>query len=296
MNNASSLSSAGITDGLIVVDSQIGGAGMVVLWRTSGDLSLDKLSAAWAVEGLDPALIVESETPAAALKQAVRSNVSRGMRNLLRPLADHKGWAYVKERATTDSVSHDAPSLIAKVNVAGQPVITSDDAHLVDAITASYFSNMDTVSSTKAGGWLSWLMKRCDAVSLKDTGGTYYVPPHMVALWKKMVNAIHASTSHRVTCLPAMRCEDTIAAVLDAITMEAESAVTKMQLAITSGNVGAKALEGKRVGTAKVDAMERKLARYEGIVGQRLDAIRDSLDGVRVTIAAAMLVAAPDMK
>ncbi len=283
--------------GLIAIDSALNGtAGRITLWRLDGDMSIAKLQDAWVAEGLDPAMLCETETPIAALKHAVRENVSSGMRNLLRPLADRKGWAYVKETATADSVSHAAPTLIAKVNAAGQPVITCTDERLVNAITATYYAHLDTISTGKAGSWFSWLMKKIDAVSLKDTGGAYYVPPQHVATWESMRRAIHAGTAHRIQRIPAMRCEETIEAVLDAITQEAERAVVKMQAQIASGELGAKALEGTRYGSAAVEALESKLARYEGIVGKRLDGLREKLDDVRATVAAALLATADDMK
>jgi hypothetical protein len=282
-------------DGLIAIDSALNGAaGRITLWRLDGEMSLDKLREAWVAEALDEAMLCESETPAAALKAAVRRNVERSVRRMLRPLEGRKGWGSVKETAAGDDLAYDV-GLVAKLDVAGRPVITSTDEKLVEAITASYFANLDTISSSKAGTWLSKMVHSCDAVSLKDTGGAYYVPPHAVPVWEAMRRAIHAATNHRIQRIPAMRCEETIEAVLDAITVEASEAVTTMQKEITENELGAKALSGKRY-EGRATELESKLARYEGILGTRLGGLRDKLDDVRATIAAALLAAAPDMK
>jgi hypothetical protein len=276
--------------GYMVVERPVEEAGAMVFWRLSGSLDLAKLKAAWATEGLEEKLLPDPPSEQVALKRAIRDFAES--RRLVRPLEHRAGWSIVVETAKGDALEY-SQALTVKLNGAGQPVCDPAEHPAAGAIEAAYTHNLDNVSQGDVSGWLCRLMDRVDAVSLRDTGGVYFVPRHCLDRWRAMVRAIRSASAHAVFGVPAMPADETVAAVLDAITNEAMADVTALADQLAKGELGERAMESR---LTKTNSIELKLGRYEALLGTKLEDVRAKLDAVRQNLTVAILTASPQAK
>lgn len=181
-------------------------------------------------------------------------------------------------------IAHDT---LATVRLVAEPtglrlhVKTLDEAlaaKLHDAF--AYFR--DALSTREVSAWLT----RCvatslDGVSLRYRGGIYYLPPTSESRWSELIQALRASSGHRVSSVPAMTAADTASAVLDALQSQAEDFVndTFARVADLKRNAA-----NTRIATAR--DLRAKVLRYETLFGEgRLEALRLRLAGLEATLS-----------
>ncbi len=272
---------------IIAVQASIEGVtGEVCYWRLSGSVDLERLRAEWVKAGLDEKLLPAPPSPQAALRRAVGELADR--RSLVRPLEGGKGLALVRERATGDELAYEVA--LRAYATGGHLTIDPPDHLRVAALQVNYAVALNEVSAADVGGWLCRLVQYVDAVALRDTGGVYFVPRHRLGEWHRIVGAVRAATGHQVFGIPAMPADETIAAVVDAVTTEAERDCALLEEQVLAGDLGERALKNR---LDRADAAKEKLARYESILGQKLDGVRGRLMRARGAVAAALLSAIP---
>jgi hypothetical protein len=260
-------------------------AGSIVYWRLEGSLDAERLSVAWAAQNLDPELLPSAPTSATALHRALRGLGEK--RRLVRPLEGHKGWALVDERANGDELAYFV-ELRAYVNGGDQIVVTPQEHPEASELRAAYARHLREVSQADVGGWLCRMIAKVEAVALRDTGGVYFVPRHGLDTWNKMTAAINAASAHVVFGIPAMKADETVAAVVDAVTNEAEKECLLLEAEVMREQVGERALLTRM---ERVNQAEAKLARYEVILGKRLENVAERLNQARAAVSAAILTA-----
>lgn len=266
-------------------------AGSAVWWRLSGGLNLAALEAAWLAEGLDPDLLPHAPTPAVALCRAAKTQA--GPRTLVRSLDAGKGWAVVAERASGENLDYAVEARLY-LDAASQLVVKPAEHKRAAELKASYRRHLEDLIQADVSPWLCKLMNSVHAVSLRDTGGVYFVPRTHLDHWKSMVKAIRAASSHVVLGMPCMRTDEAIEAILDAISQEvaAEANALDAELARSADpdadapKLGDRALENR---LAKADRVKAKVAAYEGLLGQGLDNLHSRLDEVKAKLARARL-------
>lgn len=272
-------------------------AGAITYWRLSGEMNRAELCARLESAGLGklrPRVISEEQ----ALRRALASIQER--RILIRPLGARGSWAIVQEHARGSELAYQE-LLRAHVNPMGILILderanenTADMmrvANLRDAIRAAYAHALQTMAPLDVSGWLTrQAMPACDAVSLRDTGGVYFVPRDSVALLETIAGLVGAE--HSIFRIPAMHSADAADAVLAAIEDEARAAVADVESWLdTTTEPGERARKARETDMAAVRA---KLTRYEDLfgrrmstIGSRLGMIRNRLAGISVTLDAA---------
>ena len=266
---------------LLAVTEAVPDAGAIVWWRLSGDVTLLALAAAWEAAGLPDVALPSLPGDAAALSHAVHSVAER--RTLSRPLADG-GRALVREHADGADLDYDV-SLRARVSEGG--VLTLDPPDHPDAATVrdAFNAARQNLGEGRVGGWLVRLVARVDGIRLRDGGGVYFVPATRVAEWRRMAGALMAAhPAHRVNLVPALRAEDAVAAVLDALSVEADATAVEMLEGVD--DLTARRTEGR---VARTEAMLAKVARYEALLGQMAGDVAGRLEALRGSLAAAAL-------
>lgn len=274
-------------------------AGAVVYWSLRGTLEVGALADAWAAAELPEDLLLGAPTPDAALSRAVRTLATP--RTLVRPLDKRKGYAVVRERAVGDDVDH-IVVFSARLDAAGRPefqlpggswarlgsVAFGDTGALkqIQAVQAAYDQALGECAPEDVGGWLVRLAyKYLDGVCLKDTGGLYYVPPASVPGWEKVKLAVKAVSSHKLAQIDALRTDDVVDAVLDAVEAEAAATVERT-FAELADDMGARAL---RTRVRQAEDVLAKVGRYEGLLGVRLEKIRERVGECQAAVSAALL-------
>lgn len=284
-----------------------GAAGVITFLRRNGDTNYERLYAAWEAEGLDVDLLPELPSDTVACRLAVYAQRSKGDGTavLARPLKrtdNPDGWALVRE--TTGQtlqhavIMHVLPNAIGRLTFEtanGTKVLPDEHGNPVERraweIVESYNWHVDHLTSQSMSGFFVRLCAWLNALTLRDTGGVYFIGAQHVPTWDRMVSAIRAATAHTVGYIQAMRTDEAVATILDSLSAEANSAAAALFDEIAGGELGAKALETRG---NQVDALRRKVAEYEQLLGVKAEALHARLTELDGTLAAATMVAAPD--
>jgi hypothetical protein len=272
-------------------------AGRIVFWTNSGDVTVDAFSKA-LIEAGSFAVAPDAPSALVALHRAVE-NVAKTLGHLD---VHHKGrgeWAIVSNPREVDDLQT-GKALVYAVRVSAKVVYTGDDKNRVASIEVSegegaqlirdaFDAAKGLLAPSDIGSWLCEKLTKLDAVPLRGSGGVYFLPHPSVVKCEKITSAIKASTRHTVSAIPAMRTADAIDAILQAVTADTQATCDKIAADVADGSLGAKALASREKVAAEL--LERS-ERYEGILGKRLDALRDAIGLTRAAVATALLAAA----
>lgn len=276
-------------------------AGAVVYWSLRGSLDVAALTQVWEDAELPLEILLHPPSPDAALSRAVRTLASP--RTLVRPLEGRNGYAVVQERAAKDGVLH-STEFSVRQTVAGRleflvpgyswmstggvqgSVAEAAVCRRAHSVQIAYEKALGEAAPEDVGGWLVRLaLKYLDGVGLRDAGGFYYIPPAHVASWESVKRAVRAVSNHKLQQIDAMRSEDVVDAVLDAVDEEAQVFVEKT-FSELADEMGVRAL---RTRIARAEQVEAKVRRYEGLLGVRLEKLRERVGECQAAVAAAIL-------
>ncbi len=263
-------------------------AGAIVWWRLSGGLDLETLEAAWRAEGLEEDLLPASPSPLAALRRAV--NELRAPARLIRPIKDQAGFAVLDEYQTGGDFDYKKRLAVRVTDLGSLRWDYVREQEEADLVAAAFNKNLITLTQGDASNWLSSLMEDVRAVALRDTGGIYFVPRFSSSRWERMLCAVRSASKHVVSCVPALKTEEAQTAFLDALSQEAERHVEAMQRELGDNSLGKRALESRITRTEDVEA---KLSAYEGLLGGKLDTLRDRINSLRAQLTSAVLTVTP---
>lgn len=279
------------TDSKYLVTHDVQEAGCISYWRLAAGTSLARLRAAWIAQGLDEKKLPKPPAIETAAYRAVHA--LKDKRRLVRPLERRGAWVVVSEVVdpitnTTQYVNEMRFRVIQGNLVAER--IDADQA-LFDALAAStdkrFRAAADELSAHDVGSWLVDLSRTLGAVSLRESGGVYFIPRANTETWRKIAAAVEAANSHSVFRIPALRNDEAIAAIADAITAEADAAVAEIEADLQTGEIGERAL---RTREARCRDMSAKVASYETLLNVKLDAVRARLERLTMNVTAAALV------
>lgn len=272
-------------------------AGAIAWWRLTGTVDHDKLIAAWTEAGLDPEHLPLPPTPEQGIRRALKEQEER--RVMARPLAAKGSYALVVEKLVGDGGSGELEYETAfrvKVDMVGK--ITFDpDGHdagnLVlaakqEEIRAAYTKHVSALSAGDISSWLVDLAYRVKAVSLRDTGGIYFVPSPALVQWHTIMGVIREVSGHQMFEVPALKSDEAVDAILDAVSTEAHEEIAKLEAALASDTMGARGLSNR---SDRAKTMLDKLKSYEALLGKGTATINTRLEELQVELATAALAA-----
>lgn len=288
----------------IIVKDAVETAGCVTYWRASGSVSIEALSKAWTDAGLDPELLRKPPEPVTALRRAtidlatrVTVNETTEKRTLIRPCQEPHTWAVVEE--TVQEGFAPAYTTVAIVSfVESKPHVSRIDgteAQAVDVetlVTAGFTSQQGLYAPEDITGWLVALSKKQNAVTLRDSGGVYFIPQPSMEFWNKAADVIQAVSAqgHMVLRIPAMKNAEAIAAITDAVSREAEQVAAAMdtELSLTGDEaLGTRALKTR---SDQAKALLDKISAYEKLLGLQME-IRERIEALAGNLAIAAMSA-----
>lgn len=271
--------------GIIAVTENIEEAGAVLYWSLSGGLDADKFEAAWIAGGLDANLLPETPTPETALRRAL--NEQKQHRRLVRPIKG--GWAVVDETDGAQGLEY-RTRLTAHLNKIGHLRIDDPDdtdAEIIGAdIATAYRRHQDMLTQNDISTWLVNMARKCQAVALRDRGGIYFIPHEALEHWRAMTGTLTDVSDHTCFEIPALKTEQAVDAILDAITREAEAVAADMEKELMEGDLKQRALQTR---SRKCEEVMAKLNSYEKLLGKSLSTISDRVDTIQADLAAATL-------
>lgn len=276
---------------LVIVDT-VQTAGAVSYFRCSTDTDLTTLATAWAKAGLDAKLLPSPPKDEVALGRAVNAQAEK--RRLVRPLERRGAWAIVEE-TVQPGATPTYRTLVTVKSVNGSPQVLlangtpAEWAQIDTAVRGAYAHHRNMLAHSDVSAWLIDLAYANNAVSLRESGGVYFIPRPAVDFWMKVAGAVDASGSSVFT-IPAMRTAEAVAAITDAITAEATAMAQTVEDELMK--TGDEALGKRALNTRVETAMEllKKLSTYEDLIGRQLD-IRKRVETLSANVTAAALTA-----
>lgn len=296
--------------GIIVVEDGAQIAGRMVWWRLQGTLEHDVLVDAWEAEGLDEKLLPSPPGEHRALRRVLgRLRAASGGRLLVRPLGrGAEGFALINEEADGRTLDHSTvlTTVITKAtDDAGIYQLDTEPGPQVEVLgvaRASWIAGGPQVELQKlfaaactehdsgsTSSWLTWLMPRLQAVCLRDKGGIYFLPRDQLVTWDAVLHVLREVSDHAMFQIPALRTQDAVDAILDAVTQEAAALAQRIEQELNgSDDIGVKAL---RTRIRYCDEALDKVGRYEALLGAKLDDICARIDDLKVNVSQAILMA-----
>jgi hypothetical protein len=275
---------ANVIDGarqdVICVPEATEGAGALVWWSLEGTAPHAALAAAWEASGLPADDCPSAPTPALALRLAVAAVARARIRRRF-----EGGWV-IGEEGQDDGGAWAAHAVCRVwIDEAGtSPGATpecqweGDDA-IGRLVRAHYEAALVDWPSTSVSVWLpAYVRSRCDGVTMRESGGVYYVPPAAVPMLQAIRGVLHSVSHHRMTMVQALRTADAVEAILGALAADTDAAI---QEALDSADTARKAEHRVEV----VKALRERLLRYEALLGERHADLGDRIDEAERALA-----------
>lgn len=266
-------------------------AGAVVFWSSRGDVDdYDALRDAWDGEHLPKDLLLEPPSPCVAVHRAVLVACRGNSQRFHRKAAG--GWIVVEQNDGDDGT--DATfDVEAKFGVNAVGRLTGDVGNpLWPEVSAEFRRQLDTVSGTDLNAWLAGkVMRHLHAVTLRDSGGFYYVSRDRLREWRRIRIVLDSCTPHAIGQITAVRNDaDTVAAVLAALQDEAAAFVVGVQDDLDSDDrdFGVRAWQTRQ---KRCRDMVAKLGSFKSILGDALDSVVEQIEAVEAETVAAALAA-----
>lgn len=276
--------------------------GAITWWELKGYASHERLTDAWIAAGLPENLAPRATGEVAALRRALNNTVGH---ELIRPLDGQGAWAIVHEKRKGSKGD-------AKLNYTVQARVWLSEAvykreeprklewdfdgstwsakmqkSIAAAIEGEYLEQMDLVSHHEVSGWLIGICKHgVQGVGLREKGGMYYVPKAYMPMWKKVAKVLSDNTGHKIKRIPALTSSDAIEAVTDAVLAEADQLIGQVNDLLKDKDAGKRALQTRK---GYLERMLGKLEAYDGMLGDRLNAVRQRVTKAQTKVVRAEL-------
>lgn len=268
--------------------------GRIVFWTLSGDVSQP---------GLTKALDSEQSTASAPDEPSATVALHRAVDSVARFAkadAHHTArgaWAIVnRPTKRVDNVEDDAPltkelvyPIRCEATLVGGTVFANGEG--AEKIREAFDTAKKVLAPTDIGNWLCDRLEAFGAVPLRQRGGVYFVPRDVCPEWEKVTRALAKTSAHAVHSVPAMRSDEAVDAILAAITADTQAQCDAINAEVQDGLKQRRALDSRE---KKMETLLARLGQYEGILGTRLEALRDTIDNVKGSITAAIMMLESD--
>lgn len=272
---------------VIAVTEHVPRAGTILMWTLSGPTDRDALRDAWIAEGLDPDDLPLPPSPATVLRRAV--GALRAKRRIVQSIGKNgAGYALVDVRASGDDDLDFEVRCKARLDMVGRLQVTGGTPAMQDEIKEAFAQHEAELSTEDVSAWLTKRVWALDGVALRGGGGVYFIPHGRLNELDEIVMALKTSSTHAIYRIPAMAGDDAVQAILDAVEAEATAEAEQIERELTDESFGARGLENR---IAKTDEVEEKVARYEALLGSKLETMRARLERLRGDLTVAMLKA-----
>jgi hypothetical protein len=280
--------------------------GAVVFWSAGATRRLDLLLVYDSL-GLDEFMPGE-KTPEAALLQSLKSCLKRHKRegesfNII-PRRNRKMDGFEVQRVVHGKVNEYHTMLIARVGSgplleagpdyrrefnATQPGMPYPDMDrevfdwCENYLRPSYVAALNHVEGAAVGRSLVSIVDHLDGLTLKDTGGVYWVPSEAVPVIMALREGLSSTVS--IDVLENKPTVEAIDAFRRALTREIETEVQEISKEINGGDLGERALENR---AERARELITKISNYEDILDTTLETLRDSVDVPKQAAATAL--------
>jgi len=279
--------------GVELENVEASGAGGSVWWCGGGRVAVDHLSDALKSAGFVPPA---PPSPVSALTRAMRSLA--GQHDLSRMLGEgdkriRGSRALVEERRSGNSLDY-AVALRARIEADVLVIDPEDEAvrpETAAQLRAAFEEALREFTLPDVTSWLVRVLRRLDAVSLRDAGGVYYIPPRGMGVWSKLSDVLRVSVGLSLYTMPTMRSAEAAEAIFNAVAREMQDLCVAFADETAEGGLGQRALNARK---DDLRAAREKLVRYEALLERSSAALHSQLDEVDNALTAAILLAEAD--
>ena len=278
--------------GVIAVDSTVQNAGAVTWWRLCGDVDVQRLFRAWDARGWSVDDLPTQPSNTSTLRRVLRDQFG-GPRCLIQSL---NGSAYAVVDVAVVSTDTSARQ-IADAEYTTRFKIRLDEIDELlesDGLASSELAHLqteydrarNTYEASTLSGWLVGQVEQRKAIRLRDTGGIYFVPEGYVDSWRAFGEVIAEASASRVYEVPAVKNEQAVVALVEALSQELHARVAGLDQDIDERGV-----RGLRSKAVRCEELAGKVRVYEALFSTKLDALTDLISRLNGRIVQAVLVA-----
>jgi hypothetical protein len=277
---------------VVAITEAIATAGAISWWRLSGTIDEYNLQQAWKAAGLDEKLLPHSPSASRILRRVLREHENKT--TLVRSVAQEV-YALARRADENDKLRF-VEFLRARATeseVDGVDLqIESEDTKLAAEIRSSFECGRGKLDASDVSGWLCDLVKELKAVSLRDMGGIYFIPFSAVATWQKIIGVLRALSGHFFAEVPALRSDEAVDAILDAVIREAKAEADELERDLEDPEkLGTRAFKTR---ATRCEEMSEKVKTYEALLEVNMEPLRERLRSLQANIAAAILAGGSD--
>lgn len=270
--------------------------GAMIFWRLSSGARHQRLVSELKANGVAPALHPAPPSPTAVLSR-VLNDLYAGRNCLIRPVGKKAGgYAVMPRRDDAGGRPEFKTDWSVEISVGANKAVDlsfSDDTpdaeiqRVQDAVSVGLL----TLGDSEMSSWMSQVVKHLQAVSMRESGGVYFIPAAHVETWRAVNKSVRAKCpGMQLYEIPVVRTEQAIEAVLESLTdsIAKEVALVSAQ----SDDLDKKRNDGTKIQQRSIDGMKTKLMeltnkvkRYEGVLGVGLEKLQEQVESCHLQIA-----------
>lgn len=268
---------------IVATNDDRSASGIITYWALSGEMEYATLKQAWEDAGMDMRDLIQPPSGMVALQRAIKEVSPDG--SIVKPLKEQDGYTVirkVKEKGAVQKWETEFSAYISETSQLTVFVESGDhrqERELAAKIEDQVDKEIGTLHSIDVSNWLVKMADRVRAVSLREQGGFYFIPKGPYAnYWEEMSKVLHQTSAVRILYIPAMHSEQASLAVVHALTEEVHASTRRMQEALDEARMGKRALDTK---IQTCTGMLEKIAGYEDLLGEKLNTLREAVDGLK---------------
>jgi hypothetical protein len=264
---------------------RIGGA--ITLWNLSEFTDQAGLQERLEILGLRE-FAPPVRSPVSALKEALQATIG-GPRILIRPLEGNDGWVCYEERR--GNVENDFKHIVTAKVDENLCISYAPFNQLSDQITDKFNEHRGYVHAADVSGCLVKILGNQMGLSLRPRGAVYWLSESRLPMWFQVGSAIEDTSINRTSCIYLLRNvmdQDANKCVQAALVSEIETAAKEMNDAISTGELGKRALNNR---IEQAQNLREKIKEYESILNTTLGSLTSAVDEVELAATKAVLLA-----
>ncbi len=264
---------------IVALGEAVETAGAITYWSLSGDIDLEQLREALAIEGVDERLYRGMGiTRGEALVRGARACANA--RQLVRPMGKRGAWALVQEHVDGDNITHkhllSGSMYEEEFCVERAPGVERTEAldALIDQIVVEAQRQLGIMTAVDISYWLVNVAKYLHAVSLRDRGGVYFMPRDVLDTWRRITRVLGEESAHKAFEIPAVKSEEAVDAILTAVRDTVKAKFSELEGYLAAG-----------VSTKGLNSWERQMREtkeyvnhYVQLLGEALPDLTDRLE------------------
>lgn len=278
----------------IINDANPENAGAVIYFRRGGgEVECSTLKKAWELTDLDAKELPKPPSAATALKRSLDEQKNRS--RLVRPLKGERGYALVLERHDEDNDLDYTVDLTVRLDDMKLATFNNPEHPLASQIMLRQIYHRSVYNEQDISAFIIDIAKKHDAVSLRDTGGIYFIPRTHLEEFNKRAEVLEQNTGLTVFRIPAEDSANTVKAVLAAIEDEAQKGIEEVKAFMypeDDSQPGERAIKTK---LSKVKELSSKVSRYESLLGKSLESFKTKLSSLQTDMTVMTLASSEDM-